>query len=688
VIDTHLSGVYSFEIMLEGPPDSLNTPDALQRMDRLQASLRTMPHVKKVTSVADYVKRIHRELNDGRPEAYVVPDDQATISQELFVFALGGDGRHELERVVASDYSRARITVKTQAMSSELVIDEVDEAERLAKEAFADTGIAAMTTGSGRLFGTLDRYLVDSQVSSFGTAFLTVFAVIFLVFRSLRFGLLSIPPNLIPVIIVLGVMGLLGISLNIATVMVASLALGVVDDDTIHFINRYRREVAAGATTDTAIRLATTHEGRAALTSAIINSAGYAVLLTSEYKPTAWFGGLLALTMIVAFLAQVFILPASIKLLPRVFGRDRASRAAAAVLAVCALMLAPGNAEAQRPTGHLSVMADYVPNREDTAEIRARVFAEQAFDPSGAVRIRVSGFAEGLLARRPSGGTGDAVRVSEGIVRAHEAVIAYSGARFALDAGFGQVVWGKLDELQPTDVINPIDVSRFLLAGRAEARLPVGFARGRLFFGEHATVEGIYVPFFRRGRFDQLDEPTSPFSPVLPGSADDVTCLAIGCPAPLPPVLERTPARTLGNAQGGARLSVTSGRVDWSLSAWRGFEPFGLARAAVDPRDLSLVAIERVFPRFTMIGGDVETVRGEWGLRGELAVFAEDTFQGPGFAAVRGRSVDAGIGVDRRAGGYRVGATCFSTARRTTSRRCPRCRRRAGRRSRTRAGRT
>ena len=76
---------------------------------------------------------------------------------------------------------------------------------------------------------------------------MTVFGVIFLVFRSARFGLLAIVPNLFPVVAVLGVMGWLGISLNVATIMVASVALGIVDDDTIHFINRYRRETAAGA---------------------------------------------------------------------------------------------------------------------------------------------------------------------------------------------------------------------------------------------------------------------------------------------------------------------------------------------------------------------------------------------------------------------------------------------------------
>ena len=322
VIDQELAGVYSFQIMLEGPPESLKSPDALHRIDRLEAQLRTFPHVRKVTSVADYVKRIHRELHDGRPDAYVVPDDADTIAQELFVFALGGEGRHELERVVASDYSRAQISIKLESMSSDVVLEQVEEADRLARLAFEGTGIRTLTTGSGRLFSTLDHYLVTSQLSSFATAFVTVFGVIFVVFRSARFGFLTIVPNLLPVLAVLGVMGYLDISMNVATVMLASVALGVVDDDTIHFINRYRREMAAGASTDEAIRIATAHEGRASLTTALINSCGFGVLLLSEYRPTAWFGGLLALTLAVAFLAEVFILPATIKLLPRVFGPE------------------------------------------------------------------------------------------------------------------------------------------------------------------------------------------------------------------------------------------------------------------------------------------------------------------------------------------------------------------------------
>jgi predicted RND superfamily exporter protein len=320
VVDRYLSGIYSFNILLEGPPDSMKRPETLHRMERLRQDLQRLPFVRKVVSLADYVKRVNRELHDGAREAAVVPASADAVAQELFLFGLSDDGRVELERMVASDYSRAQMSVKLASMSSDLVFEQINRAEELAAAAFAGSDVTVTVTGAGRIFATLDHYLVVSQLSSFATAFVTVFAVIFIVFRSARYGLLGVIANAVPVLAVLGLMGWMDISLNVATVMVASVALGIVDDDTIHFINRYRRETARGASSPSAIELATIHEGRASLTTAIVNSLGFGLMVFSAYRPTAWFGGLLALTMAVAFVAEVFVVPAVITLLPRIYG--------------------------------------------------------------------------------------------------------------------------------------------------------------------------------------------------------------------------------------------------------------------------------------------------------------------------------------------------------------------------------
>jgi hypothetical protein len=307
--------------------------------------------------------------------------------------------------------------------------------------------------------------------------------------------------------------------------------------------------------------------------------------------------------------------------------------------------LAPSSVAAQAPpSGYVSVFVDHVPNR-DATELRARGFAEAKIEAGPHVRLAASGFVEGLLADRRG-------RVTDAIAEPQELTIAVQAKRFDLTAGLARVVWGRLDEIQPTDVINPIDVSRFFFEGRSEARMPVPLVRGRVFAGDKVSVEGVYVPMFRRGRFDRLDERTSPFN-LDPGVA---SCLALGCPAPV--FVPNEPARTAANAQGGARVNVTSGRVDWSVSAYRGFRPFGIYTlsplAPPKPR-IGEGGLSIEFPRFTMIGGDFETVAGPWVVRGEVAAFVRDAFQAPETpAAFKGQSFDAGAAVDRKAGNYRV----------------------------------
>ena len=307
---------------------------------------------------------------------------------------------------------------------------------------------------------------------------------------------------------------------------------------------------------------------------------------------------------------------------------SRAALRLAAVMIVCA----PAGVAAQWVDGYASVMVDLLPDvqldtgaRHAVTELRARVFAERRFTVGERVRFTAAGFADGLVADR-----GQPSTITAGIVRAQELHVEAAWEKADLRAGFGRIVWGRLDELQPTDVVNPLDFARFFFEGRAEARMPVGLVRGRLLPSDRFAIEAIYVPVFRRGEFDQLDEDTSPFN--------------------VAPAVSRveTPARSFANAQGGARATVTTGRVDWAVSVYRGFEtvPVYEPIAAAQP---GLPVVVQRFPRFTMVGGDFETVRGEWGLRGEVAA--------------KSNVVEGGIGVDRRSGTYRIAGTVMTTRR-------------------------
>ena len=293
-------------------------------------------------------------------------------------------------------------------------------------------------------------------------------------------------------------------------------------------------------------------------------------------------------------------------------------------IALVFVLLVAGGAAAQDYDGHFSTLFSVMPDvdpaggAQPVSELRTRLFAEGLVNPRESLHLRAGFFVDALVADRgPLGGRG---ATTAAIIRPADLYAEFRGTVFDVRAGMSRITWGRLDEFQPTDVVNPIDLSRFLFEGRSEARLPVALVRGRLFLPASSTLEAIVVPFFRASRFDQLDEETSPFRL-----------------APLGVRERRTPATSWQNVQGGARFTSTVGRVDWGVSAWRGFEGF----PAYVPQPVGYL---EVFPRFTMVGADFETVSGPWGLRGELAWFD----------SVAPRSFEGGIGADRRAGNYRM----------------------------------
>ena len=325
------------------------------------------------------------------------------------------------------------------------------------------------------------------------------------------------------------------------------------------------------------------------------------------------------------------------------------------MLALMAALVSAPPAQAQRGPvdGHASIGIDHLPNVEDTTELRGRLFVERGWTP-GPWRIRGAVLVEGLAADR------DRTR-HDAHFQVREATIGWSGGAFDIRAGVGTIVWGRLDEVQPTDVINPLDASKYLLEGRADARLPVAHTRVRWFAGEKATVEAVWVPLFTRGRYDVLDEASSPFNLLT----DAERCTPSPACPPVAQFIRHEPERSLRTSQGGARLSATTGRVDWALAVYSGFPGFGRISAGpiglppgTPPDFIPPVIVFETYPRFTMIGGDAETVRGGWAIRGEMAVTTGDTIvTGTSPLGLHGHSMRAGIGADRKAGTIRLNGT-------------------------------
>lgn len=327
---------------------------------------------------------------------------------------------------------------------------------------------------------------------------------------------------------------------------------------------------------------------------------------------------------------------------------------AAGVMLAALLVTSPAGAEQASITGNISALVDHLPNiprRENPVgsdaftELRLRAVVDLQVEPRPWLRFRFAGVGDGLAADR-SGAVRDAS------ADALEAWVEFAGARGDVRAGMSRVVWGRLDEVQPTDVINPIDVSRYLLDGRGEARIAVPLVRARFLPSDKLTLEGVIVPGFRRGRFDRLDEESSPFN--LFNDIPPPVCIALeGVVCPDRWSFQRDePGNDL---QGGARIAVTTGRVDWSVSTWRGFVPFALLNGVVPG---ATPALRLSHPRYTMVGGDFETVAGKWAIRGEAAYFPNRPLQFEHEPLwFSGDAFEAGAGVDRRAGDFTLSGT-------------------------------
>jgi hypothetical protein len=309
-------------------------------------------------------------------------------------------------------------------------------------------------------------------------------------------------------------------------------------------------------------------------------------------------------------------------------------------------LLVPAAAAAQPPVqvrGAASTLGVVMPNR-DATDLRTRLALELTTDPVPWMRIHLEVEAETLLADR--GG-----RATDAGFRVKDAWLEWRGSAADVRVGYGRLVWGRLDEIMPSDVLNPIDSSRYFLEGRAEARLPIAFARGRVFVAESFSVEGVLSMPGRRGRFDLLEERTSPFNltrdvflpAVLPGEID-----------------RREPSFSADALQYGLRVSSTLGRVDVSVSGYRGTESFGvLSFEPTVPQVPSLTIVGSLverYPRFTMVAADAEAVVGAWAIRAEGAYFPDRVVAGSAGSA-DGSALDAGVGVDRSVGDYRVFAS-------------------------------
>jgi predicted RND superfamily exporter protein len=372
-VDRHLTGPTTLDFVVsrrDGGP--LTRADDLRRLAAFEASAAARPHVSGVTSIVPVLRSLEAAENGGAPR--LPADDEAAAY--LFDLLGAADDPGLLRKLVSPDARSVRMNVRVHAIGTSVAAPLADtllaDGRRLLGE-----GYEVDVTGAFHRVAEDSNSLVASQMNTFGLAFVLVFAAIGLLFRSVTLVLIVVVANLMPIVWTGGIMGFAGIDLSTGTAMIASAVIGLVVDDTIHFLSCYRR-LAKTVDPVTAVHRATREAGPALLVNNLVLVLGFWVGCFSSFKPTILFSLLSGLTMLTAMLCDLLVTPACLVLLAR--------RTAVAVLVLAVGLGASGAA------ANVVVPPSLAPALDDAGERRwARTDVPDPARKVGEVRLVTRG---------------------------------------------------------------------------------------------------------------------------------------------------------------------------------------------------------------------------------------------------------------------------------------------------------
>ena len=336
-------GTLPVYIAIEGhTPDLLKDPVLLAKLDQMQATVEQDPIVGGSVSIAEYLKRMHRIMNEDRPEMEVIPTDRGLVAQYLLLYSFSGDP-DDFDEVVDYDYQHANVAFFLRSDSTSDVSRVVQRVQDFAVEQFGraesaeereelwslrlgrwltgaqptianwetQSGFRIGFAGNGYFINRLTELVVSGQATSLVTSLGAVFLLTALMFRSVTAGLINIIPISMVIIFSFGIQGLIQSPLDLGKSLTASMVIGVGIDYTIHFLNKYRNIVREGLTDPEAITLATmATSGKAIFFNAIVVIGGFLVFLASNFLPNYELGVMMALNMGACLVASMTVLPA------------------------------------------------------------------------------------------------------------------------------------------------------------------------------------------------------------------------------------------------------------------------------------------------------------------------------------------------------------------------------------------
>ncbi len=325
LLDRKNGGTVILEVLVDsGKQNGLHDPDLLARMSTAGEEIPAIVvhHIRagKVISIADVLKETNRALHQDCDEAYVVPDTRQLIAQELILFE--SSGSDDLEEVSDSTYQVGRLSILAPFTDSILYKDYIDKIKVYLKRQFASETVTL--TGHMALFVGITKLFITSMAKSYIIALVIITILMIIMIGRVRVGLMSMIANVIPVVLVFGIMGFAGIPLDMATILIGSIVLGLVVDDTIHFLHHFRRAFEESGDVEAAVKETLTNTGRALVITSLVLCGGFFIYTTSYLANNVRFGLLTGSAVLFALAADFFLVPA---LLALIYGQHRAAGA-------------------------------------------------------------------------------------------------------------------------------------------------------------------------------------------------------------------------------------------------------------------------------------------------------------------------------------------------------------------------
>ena len=324
-MNQHLDGVNVVEILVRtGRENGAQDPELLRRLDAVRADAARIHqgpwHIGKTVSLADVVMEVHQALNKNRPEFHRIPDDRELVAQELLLFE--STGSDDLEDFVDPVFSTARITMRVPWLDAIVYPKLLAELEERVRGILGE-GVTLEVTGLVPVLSKTFRSMLVSMATSYIVALLVIAPLMVLLIGHFTRGLLSMIPNVTPVIVMLGFMGWSGTPVDGLTMMVGAIVIGLAVDDTIHFMHNFRRYYERTGDAREAIRMTLTTTGRALLVTSLVLAAGFFTFAGAYMINARLFGLLAGGAVLVAFISNV-VLSSSLMVL----ATRRAERAA------------------------------------------------------------------------------------------------------------------------------------------------------------------------------------------------------------------------------------------------------------------------------------------------------------------------------------------------------------------------